>query len=44
MAEYDRIGRSYGTHHRPDPRIAAQIIEGLGDEARVLNVGAGAGS
>jgi hypothetical protein len=24
---YDRIGRSYGRHRRPDRRIAARILE-----------------
>ena len=41
---YDRIGRSYGRTRREDPRIAAQILEGLGDARTVVNVGAGTGS
>ena len=41
---YDRIGDVYATHRRPDPRIAAQIDDALGDTDLVLNVGAGAGS
>ena len=43
-AVYDEIGRSYSSHRRPDPRIAAQILDALGDAASVLNVGAGTGS
>jgi SAM-dependent methyltransferase len=43
-ALYDRIGRSYRATRRPDPRIAAQIREALGDARSVLNVGAGTGS
>jgi SAM-dependent methyltransferase len=43
-AVYDAIGRDYGTHRRPDPRIAAAIRAALGDAASVVNVGAGAGS
>lgn len=41
---YDRIGRGYTTHRRPDPRIAAAIADALGPTRSVLNVGAGAGS
>jgi SAM-dependent methyltransferase len=41
---YDRIGDSYATTRRPDPRIAARIRTALGGARRVLNVGAGAGS
>lgn len=41
---YDRIGRTYTTTRRPDPRVAAAIWAGLGDAASVLNVGAGAGN
>jgi SAM-dependent methyltransferase len=46
MAEalYDRIGRDYALHRRPDPRIASTIRAALGDAATVVNVGAGAGS
>lgn len=43
-ALYDTIGIDYADLRRPDPRIAAQIDAALGDAARVLNVGAGAGS
>lgn len=41
---YDRIGRSYGRTRRPDQRIAAQIIDALGDASTIVNVGAGTGS
>jgi SAM-dependent methyltransferase len=41
---YDRIGPGYTTHRRPDPRIAAAIVDALGPARSVLNVGAGAGS
>ena len=41
---YDRIGRNYRAHRRPDPRIAAAIGGALGPARSVLNVGAGAGS
>jgi len=43
-ARYDRIGRSYTATRRPDPRIGRLIEEALGDAARIVNVGAGAGS
>jgi len=43
-AVYDRIGAGYSATRRPDPRIAARIIEALGDSASVVNVGAGAGA
>jgi SAM-dependent methyltransferase len=42
--DYERHGRSYARHRRPDPRIAARIHAALGDAQTVLNVGAGAGS
>jgi SAM-dependent methyltransferase len=41
---YDTIGRSYRTTRRPDPRIAARIVDALGDARSVVNVGAGAGA
>ena len=41
---YDRIGRTYTTTRRPDPRIAAAIWTALGDARTVLNVGAGTGN
>jgi SAM-dependent methyltransferase len=42
--DYERHGRTYAQHRRPDPRIAARINAALGDARTVLNVGAGAGS
>jgi SAM-dependent methyltransferase len=42
--DYERHGRTYARHRRPDPRIAARIHAALGDAHTVLNVGAGAGS
>jgi ubiquinone/menaquinone biosynthesis C-methylase UbiE len=42
--DYERHGRTYAQHRRPDPRIAARIHAALGDARTVLNVGAGAGS
>jgi hypothetical protein len=45
MAElYDAIGHGYRDLRRPDARIAAAILEGLGDAATIVNVGAGTGS
>jgi SAM-dependent methyltransferase len=41
---YDTIGRGYAAHRQPDPRIAARIWDAVGDAARIVNVGAGAGS
>jgi SAM-dependent methyltransferase len=41
---YDRIGRTYTNTRRADPRIAAAILDALGDARTVLNVGAGTGS
>ena len=41
---YDAIGLGYASRRRPDPRIASELKEALGDSATVLNVGAGAGS
>jgi SAM-dependent methyltransferase len=43
-ADYSAIGTSYSRYRRPDPRIAAQIGQALGEARTVLNVGAGAGS
>jgi SAM-dependent methyltransferase len=43
-ANYGRIGAGYSHYRRPDPRIAALIVQALGDARTVLNVGAGAGS
>jgi SAM-dependent methyltransferase len=42
--DYGEIGGSYGRFRRPDPIIAAQILEALGDAKTVLNEGAGTGS
>jgi SAM-dependent methyltransferase len=42
--DYERHGRTYANHRRPDPRIAARIHAALGDAHTVLNVGAGTGS
>ena len=41
---YDAIGVGYASRRRPDPRIARELKDALGDSATVLNVGAGAGS
>jgi SAM-dependent methyltransferase len=43
-ALYDELGTGYAEVRRPDPRIAAQIAEALGDARSVVNVGAGSGS
>jgi SAM-dependent methyltransferase len=43
-AIYDELGRGYAKVRRADPAIAARIDAALGDAARVVNVGAGAGS
>jgi SAM-dependent methyltransferase len=43
-AAYDEIGRDYGEHRRPDPRLATAIWDALGEARSVINVGAGAGS
>jgi Methyltransferase domain len=42
--DYERHGRTYARHRRPDQRIAARIHTALGDARTVLNVGAGTGS
>jgi SAM-dependent methyltransferase len=42
--DYDAIGRGYALSRQPDPRIARQIVDALGDAATVVNVGAGTGS
>lgn len=44
QALYDRIGRTYTSTRRSDPRIAAGIMRALGDAKTVVNVGAGAGA
>ena len=43
-ATYDRIGRTYASQRRPDPRWAAAIRTAIGDARSVVNIGAGAGS
>ena len=43
-ARYDTIGVDCTRHRQPDPRVAAQIHRALGDAARIVDVGAGAGS
>ncbi|HEY6780194.1 MAG TPA: methyltransferase domain-containing protein [Thermoleophilaceae bacterium] len=42
--DYERHGRTYALHRRPDPRIAVRVHGALGDARTVLNVGAGTGS
>jgi SAM-dependent methyltransferase len=42
--EYDRIGGRYGATRGTEPRIAALVLQALGDASSVLNVGAGTGS
>lgn len=44
MAVYDAIGTGYAVARRADPRIAARLLEALGDAVTVLDVGAGTGS
>jgi SAM-dependent methyltransferase len=41
---YDAIGRSYVGTRAEDPRIAAAILDALGDATSVVNVGAGTGN
>ena len=41
---YGEIGGSYARYRQPEPIIASQIWDALGDAKTVLNVGAGAGS
>ncbi len=43
-SDYGRIGAPYARFRQPDPRIARQIVEALGDATTVVNIGAGAGS
>jgi SAM-dependent methyltransferase len=40
---YDRIGTTYTSTRRPEPRIERAIHDALGDARSVINVGAGAG-
>lgn len=42
--DYGEIGGTYSRYRQPEPEIAAQILDALGDAKTVLNVGAGAGS
>lgn len=44
MVAYDRIGATYCSTRRPDPRIAAQVHAALTAMDTVINVGAGTGS
>lgn len=44
MSRYDAIGTTYASTRRPEPRFAQRIDAAIGDVARVVNVGAGAGS
>ncbi len=41
---YDTIGKGYAAYRRPDPRIARQIEDALGDARTIINIGAGTGS
>ena len=41
---YDAIGKTYGRHRRPDPRIAALIAAAVGSARTLVNVGSGTGS
>ncbi|MDP8913113.1 MAG: class I SAM-dependent methyltransferase [Pseudomonadota bacterium] len=43
-ADYGAIGTSYSRYRQPEPAIAMQVLDALGDASTVLNVGAGAGS
>jgi hypothetical protein len=42
--DYEHHGRTYASHRRADPRIAARVHAALADARTVVNVGAGAGS
>jgi SAM-dependent methyltransferase len=44
LSLYDQIGQQYTSTRRADPRIAAAILDALGDADSVVNVGAGAGA
>lgn len=41
---YDTIGSGYRRWRQPDPRIAARILDALGNARSLVNFGAGAGS
>lgn len=42
--DYEQHGSGYASARRPDPRIARQVLDALGDSKTVINVGAGASS
>jgi len=42
--DYERDGSGYALQRRPDPRIAALVVDALGSARTIVNVGAGAGS
>lgn len=44
MVAYDRIGASYRSTRRPDPRIGSQVHAAVAAMGTVINVGAGTGS
>lgn len=44
MVAYDRIGATYRSTRRPDPRIGSQVNAALATMGTVVNVGAGTGS
>lgn len=41
---YETIGSGYADSRRADPRIAAQLLDAIGDARSVVNVGAGTGN
>jgi SAM-dependent methyltransferase len=41
---YEAIGRGYASARRADPRIGAQILDAIGPDRPVVNVGAGTGN
>ncbi len=41
---YDTIGTNYSQYRRPDPRIAAALMDAVGAPESIVNVGAGTGS
>jgi SAM-dependent methyltransferase len=43
-SDYDEVGRTYVATRRPDPRIAAELRDALGDARSVVNIGAGSGA
>lgn len=44
MVAYDRIGATYRSTRRPDPRIGSQVNAALATMGTVVNVGAGTGA